>query len=479
MSDPIKHIVVLMMENRSFDHCFFALNGGQPNSNVDAENNSIPQQAIASDKLKQDPKHEHPNVMLQIGRGRNNGFAFDYSLHYLQHSGVWNQAMAYFPANHLYALHALAGEFMVCDRWFSSLPGPTWPNRFFIHSGTSKGDVQMRTANPTSYFRYDQTTIYDLLNARNISWNIYYGDVPQSLLLTGQRSSSNRSRYKKMQAFYSDVVNAQLPQYSFIEPRYSHHPLGEPQNDDHPPSNVLHGQRLIANIFNALRNKPEVWDSTLFVLLYDEHGGFYDSVPPPSAVSPDGLSEIFSYDFPDQTPGTTPPNSHPGQSKINGDDNSYNFKFDSLGIRVPALLISPWVQQGVDHTVFDHTSVLRYLIDKWGLNGNALGNRVSKANSIGGVITNARRDSTIASISIPLAATPGAPAEPSLNRNQVGLITLSRYLGMNLVGGQPPPLPMGAFDATPAEEWEEACERVDAFIAGQGPQPQPQQGEGQ
>src|SRR5439155_14855983 len=122
-----------------------------------------------------------------------------------------------------------------------------------------------------------------------------------------------------------------FPAYSFIEPCY----FGRWQNDDHPPVDVYRGERLIASVYNAMRANQELWDKSMLIVLYDEHGGFYDHVEPPSAVAPDSHREEFA--------------------------------FDRLGLRVPVVIASPWVKRGVCHTAFDHTSILKYLIEKWKL----------------------------------------------------------------------------------------------------------------
>ena len=141
----------------------------------------------------------------------------------------------------------------------------------------------------------------------------------------------------------------EFPQFSLIEPKY----FGNDQNEDQPPHNVMKGEKLIADTYNALRSNPALWESTLLVVVFDEHGGFYDHVSPPSAVPPSPAKP------------------------------SDEWAFDRLGVRVPAILVSPWVKRGVNHTEFDHTSLLKYLIDKWGLGAaNCLGQRTAAANSI-------------------------------------------------------------------------------------------------
>src|SRR5262249_49794071 len=158
----------------------------------------------------------------------------------------------------------------VCDAWHSSVPGPTWTNRFFIHSGTSLGRVKM----PEGIFHtnlhwYDQDTLYDRLNDRGRPWRIYAGDFPQSLLLTHQLSPVNAARYRKLYLFRKDAAGPpeRFPAFSFIEPHY----FSEDEDDDHPPSDLLPGERLIADVYNALRANLPLWNSSLLLVLFDEH----------------------------------------------------------------------------------------------------------------------------------------------------------------------------------------------------------------
>ncbi len=183
--------------------------------------------------------------------------------------------MGIYPRGFLPVLHTLAENFAICDHWYSSLPGPTWPNRFFIHSGTGNGHVKM----PNGVFDknwhvYDQTTVYDRLCELHISWKIYHHGMPQSLVMLHQLEHA--LHYHDMQRFFQDAAGpaGDFPQYSFIEPAYS----GAEQNDQHPPSDIMQGEFLLAKVYNALRANGELWNSTLFVFLYDEHGGFFDHV---------------------------------------------------------------------------------------------------------------------------------------------------------------------------------------------------------
>jgi phospholipase C len=198
MSGPIQHVIVLMLENNSFDRMlgcmkevYPTLEGVEP----DAEPSTDPdfpdssrlfgQLPVATNSVAQDPGHELDDALRQIHAGCS-GFVADFVQHCpTAPESERYQIMAYFKKGELPVLHTLAEHFLICDHWFSSVPGPTWPNRFFVHSGTSHGHVDM----PNGFFHpgihlYDQPTVYERLSEKSISWKIYFGDVPQSLVLT-------------------------------------------------------------------------------------------------------------------------------------------------------------------------------------------------------------------------------------------------------------------------------------------------------
>ena len=191
---------------------------------------------------------------------------------------------------------------------------------------------------------YPQRTIYQELSANGRGWRVYYGDISQTLALAAQWPLA--LHYYPFIYFADDAKKGDLPEYVFIEPHY----FGKDQNDQHPPSDVRRGDKLIADVYEALRSNPALFAETLLVVVYDEHGGFYDHVEPPAAVRPDE------------------------RTARNG------FAFDRLGPRVPAILISPWLDQGVSHAILDHTSILRLAADLWpGV--EPLGDRAKAANS--------------------------------------------------------------------------------------------------
>ncbi len=417
-SDPIKHVVVLMFENHSFDQMLGSLQGeiegldgvdpSRPGFNLDDNGNRYEQRPTHSPFVSPDPIHETVNVLRQLD-GDNGGFVRDYAHAYgISSPDKLQQIMNVFAPNVLPALHELARHFTVCDRWFSSVPGPTWANRFFVLSGTSLGRVRMPAGAFDSFrhpelFDNDQDTIFDRLNEAGVPWRIYHGDIPQSLIMNHLRTPQNAIRYSLMDDFEGDteVDEADFPAYCFIEPSY----YWPGQNDDHPPHTTMDAQRLLARVYSSLRSNKSLWESTLLVVLYDEHGGFYDHSIPPGAVPPDGMT-----------------------------DPETGFRFDRLGVRVPALLISPWVEKRVVSDVFDHTSLLRYLLDKWGL--RKLTDRVEHARSFASFIgtSSVPRDDTPPFLRIPmttLSASPGMQTTPggeSLNPQQEALIAFSQYL---------------------------------------------------
>lgn len=283
MTDPIEHVVVLMFENNSFDRmlgCMRAvyptLEGVDPNKiriNPDYPDTThvFPQLKDAAYSISTDPDHELDDVLQQLDGGCM-GFVTDFAQHNPKAPAFDRyQIMAYFTLGTLPVLHTLARSFLVCDHWFSSVPGPTWPNRFFVHSGTSLGHVDM----PNGFFQpaihlYDQPTVYGRLSERGVAWKIYYGDVPQSLILVEQLK--HPTNYQLMGDFFQDAAGPaeNFPPYSFIEPYY----FGAKQADQHPPTDVRHGEAFLAQVYNAIRANEDLWRSTLLVVLYDEHGGF-------------------------------------------------------------------------------------------------------------------------------------------------------------------------------------------------------------
>ena len=409
-TDPFEHVVLLMLENRSFDHMLGALqpvvtgldgvpSGGTPRTNPDVGGAQVAQLPVAAAVVDPDPKHETPNVIDQLDDG-NGRFVKDYERAYPGLSAAQKQAvMAYQRLDAVGPLHALGRAFAVCDRWFCSVPGPTWTNRLFAMSGTSLGRVKM----PEGIFHpnlhhYAQPSVFRRIEQAGGSVRIYFGDFPLALLLADRRRPLAALKFRRLPAFFADAAGnaSDFPDFAFIEPRY----LLDP-NDDHPPHDVGAGERLIGEVYAAIRANRALWESTLLVVAYDEHGGFYDHVVPPAATSPDR--------------------------------NHQEYTFDRLGIRVPVLLISPWIEPQVIHTVADHTALLRSLQVRWGL--GAMGQRVAQAADIlaGVRLTAAPRQDVPRLARPPAARRATRPPRRSmapvrLNDHQRAIVAFSAYL---------------------------------------------------
>jgi len=355
--NTIKHIVVLMLENRSFDHMLGwpGIEGTTvPIDPGDPTVGSAPAfrlTAPASYRTEPDPGHEFEDVTLQLFGRRdppqgasptNDGFVLSYSQR-LDGRGqpvgpsVGKRILGCLPPEDLPVLRALAEEFVLCDHWFASVPGPTWPNREFVHAGTSMGRVTNPSALEMIWGFTGERTIYENLMEAGKTWKIYYHDFPQAFWFRGLVEYKD-TNFGYFDEFEVDVQSGLLPNYSFIEPRYFPTNL-EGANDQHPPHDVRRGEELIASIYDALRRNPDVWRQSLFIVTWDEHGGFYDREAPPEAVAPDER--------------------RPPQG---------SFSFDRLGVRVPAVVASPWVGAGViDSQTYDHTSIPAFLKKQFGL----------------------------------------------------------------------------------------------------------------
>jgi phospholipase C len=413
--DPFRHVVVLMLENRSFDHVLGALraeipglegvDASSPHSNLGPDGKPYPQQPGASAVVDPDPKHESANVLNQLDDA-NGRFVKDYARSYpATGPGQWQEVMAYHAAGTLPSLHALARAFVVCDHWFCSVPGPTWTNRLFAMSGTSQGRVEM----PSGIFhanlhRYDQPSLFRRVEQAGRRCAIYVGDFPLALLLADRRSLAGARSFRSFSSFAKDCANeAAFPDLAWIEPSY----LGDDANDDHPPHDVMRGQALVASAYESIRANDSLFRSTLLVVVYDEHGGFYDHISPGPAVPPDARHEEYA--------------------------------FDRFGLRVPVVLVSPWLAHGVVKTELDHTALLRGLQVRWQL--GKLGNRVDRAPDLFGelgLLASPRRD--VPSLAAPrtramrAAAPRTAVARPRLTANEEAIVAFSAWLDTQTPG---------------------------------------------
>ncbi|CAK9329325.1 unnamed protein product [Citrullus colocynthis] len=358
-ANPIKTIVILVQENRSFDHMLGwmktlnpQIDGvtdqtqfSNPISTSDPNSPSLPF-GNASAFVDPDPGHSIQDIYEQI-------FAQPWSedLHPLPQptmqgfaqnaeriqKGMSATVMNGFKPEAVPVFKELIAEFGVCDRWFASVPASTQPNRLFVHSATSFG----LTNNDTKQLieGLPQKTIFESLEEEGFSFGIYYQYLPATLFYRNLRKLKYIKNFHVFDMdFKRDCREGKLPNYVVIEQRYFDL-ASLPGNDDHPSHDVSEGQKFIKDVYEALRSSPQ-WNEILFVITYDEHGGFFDHVPPPSAGVPN----------PDARLGPPP----------------YNFKFDRLGVRVPTIFISPWIEPGtVVHrpsgpdptSEFEHSSI--------------------------------------------------------------------------------------------------------------------------
>jgi len=348
--DQLQHIVVLMMENRSFDHMLGSLPGiggiddAGAYTNPDTNGNPVKPQPLAEfqAQLQPDPDHHFPAVDLQIFGGDTSpnrkpnmqGFVKSY-FHQQGDVGHSQKILYYFPKEKLPVLTTLAQEFAVFNRWFASIPGPTICNRAFSHYGTSFGRVDLNPLYPPETIKSIYTRLINA-NPKHTA-KVYYYDTTSSTMEVANLLQNQPELFGTYGQFLDDCKKGNLPEYSFIEPNYSDHQGDsgeEVANDQHPDHHVQQGEVFIATIYQAIKNNPKLWQNTALLITYDEHGGIFDHVPPPSCVK-----DIFTADG--NATGTGVP-----------------FQFDRLGVRVPSVLVSPWIPKGtIVNRVFDHASI--------------------------------------------------------------------------------------------------------------------------
>jgi phospholipase C len=407
--DKIKHIVVLMLENRSFDNMLGWLCDPKnpppfqpPLSNFEGVCGNLSNPSVAgplvpvgkgTDPTAPDPDPGEPyeDVYAQVYGQKDvlklcevppdpttpanmQGFLYNYTVHTQGSNVNPNIIMNCFTSATVPVLWNLAYQYAVCDHWFASIPTQTLCNRSYLHAGTSSGYVDNQGGDGI-FFVNDTPTIFNVMEEAGRSWRIYCASwVVTSLALLTQSKlwdDALSDHFSHLHEFLDAAAKpGGLPEYSFIEPIYIDSLLWGAENDMHPeawdynfdgPSNVEQGEKLLYTVYDAVRKSPD-WDSTMLIVLFDEHGGCYDHVTPPTskncafAISPDGI---------------VIPQTQSGGS---------GFKFDRLGVRVPSIIVSPYTEaRTVVNTVFDHTSVLSTLVNRFGLPQGRLGLRQVQA----------------------------------------------------------------------------------------------------
>jgi phospholipase C len=336
----IDTFVVVMLENRSFDHLLggLKLDAGYAaaaaidgvtgaESNPDRDGAPVMARKMTGNGTL-NPRHDWGSSRLAFNGGRNDGFVR------VNAGSNQAEAMGYFARDQLPFFHALASEFTVCDRWFSSVMGPTWPNRFYLHAGTAAGrktNVPMGLSPPP--------TIWQRLADR--CWtgkNYHSGAIPwYSVAFPANSFSGNDAMIPEpMDHFYRDAAAGQLPNFALIDPDFE-------LNDGHPPHDLALCEAFVASIYRALAGGPQ-WARALLVITFDEHGGFFDHVPPPAAADPDA-------------------------------------DFRQLGFRVPTIVAGPRVRRGaVVSTTFEHVSIPATLAARFGI--DSLGRRMDASHDL-------------------------------------------------------------------------------------------------
>ncbi len=469
---PIDHVVLLCMENRSFDHMLGYLDHPDPEfaglrhggfSNTGADGAAVPASPHAKTVLPSGPDHAHDSVMLQIaltGLGRwrkatNLGFVSSYERmasglarpsyagplgwvrNHLPHrkrvpgaTGRGPLVMLCHDPAQVPVLSTLALEFAVCDHWFCSVPGETWPNRNYLHAATSDGETNIAPR------FYSDDTIFDRIGDAGRTWRIYHDGMPQVWAFNKLWDTAERhANWFPMQRFYDHVRAGDLPTYTFIEP--NHKPPvyrlnqveamdGEPgrSNSQHPDNNLVdddvydafvprtetdfeRGERLIAAIYEALRANPALFERTALVITYDEHGGFYDHLGATERVVPPGdkvslLGRVTNRLMRQR---------------------SQRFGFDRLGVRVPTVIVSPLIAKGtLESRVLEHSSVPATLRAMFAPRTPALTRRDARANTFHHLFEGRTARSDLPDLSAYVApagarrpqATPGGSPEPNV-----------------------------------------------------------------
>ncbi len=429
----VEHVVLLMLENRSFDHMLgflYASEGnvspsGQPyegltgtESNPDSSGNPVTVFQIASSTPSAyfmpgaDPGEGYKATNNQLYESENapatgqaaacQGFVKDYAytLGWETTEGwsilpgtVESDIMGMFTPQALPVLSALARGYAVCDHWFSSVPTETLPNRAFVCAGTSQGHMDDATKTFTC------PSIFGSLDASGLGWAVYgYNAQPLTRNTFTDISRADATHFGLFTDFQGAAAAGTLPAFTFLEPSWA-----STGNSQHPNYDVALGEQLIHDVYEAVRSGPG-WPQTLLVITYDEHGGCYDHVPPPW--------------------GATPPDANVGE---------YGFTFNRFGVRVPTVLISPLIAPGTVYRVpagsvpLDHTSVLKTIEQRWNL--KPLTARDAAAPGFGDVLTLTapRTDDVLAGVVVPASGSAGPSAGQLSHLEAVREDLVSRY----------------------------------------------------
>ena len=397
---PIKHILVLMQENRSFDHYFSRLpEHGQtdvevpPASFTNPDTMGNPVAPFHDDKYCfVDTNHEWSGVYQQYDSGKMDGFILsnqDNSApppHPASDATSGVRAMAYYDDTDIPFYYWLANEFSIADHYHCALLGPTWPNRMYIYAASSRGatdnnliefgdrvgpcagdadcggvagacfnggckgscKVDADCGRDAQEGACDlgnggvcaavQRTLFDYMEQRHLDWKVYASGTPGFAITVGAWFAYRADHQRTIDDYFADAAAGKLPDVAFVDPHLGAEAYD--QDDEHPPATPQGGQKFVAKVIDALTKSPE-WSSSALFITYDEHGGLWDHVPPPPACPPGDKEPILK------------PTDPPGG-------------FDRYGIRVPMMVVSPFAKKHfVAHHVYDHTSIVRFIEDRF------------------------------------------------------------------------------------------------------------------
>jgi phospholipase C len=383
---PLDHIIVVMMENHSFDNLLgdlgrtrtdvdalhFDGSGAPTNSNPGADGTpgNVAAFPFANTAQTKNVTQSWAATHEQIDGGAMDGF--------VRSSKGAREPMGYYTPEVLPFAYSLASQFTIGDRWFSSMPGPTYPNRRFLLAGTAYGATV--TALETLFDPPPpHGTIFDVLSAHHINWCDYFSDLPMTSVIPSI-ILKHADRHAPIAKFFQDCQAGTLPAVSFVDPRIGivsdiGAPLkslpgivqdalrvlgadfegAAPAETEEDPQDMYWGEAWAASLIQAVLDSA-TWQRTLLIYIYDEHGGYYDHVPPPAAIEPDAI----------------PPKLQPGDPLG---------AYTMYGPRVPAIVVSPYsAAGGVTSVIHDHTSVLATIEAKWNL--PALTDRDANANTV-------------------------------------------------------------------------------------------------
>jgi phospholipase C len=445
----IEHLVVLMLENRSFDHmlgflysdrgntspcgaAFEGLTGHEANPAADGSTAQVfpiqPSTSNAYFMPGADPGEGYQATNSQLfsittppspPTANNQGFVrnYAYTLQWEEREHwpivpgtVARDIMGVFAPPALPVLSGLARGFAVCDQWFASVPTETMPNRAFVAAGTSQGSMDDKAK------KFSVPSIFGALDQHGVGWSVFgYDAQPLTRLNFPDTLAAADTHFGLFADFLQAASGGHLPAYTFLEPSWE-----STGNSQHPNYDVALGEQLIHDVYRALRDGPG-WNQTLLIVTYDEHGGCYDHVPPPM--------------------GAVPPDTSTGE---------FGFDFRRFGVRVPTVLVSPWIDSGsvfrvpAGSTPLDHTSILKTVEQRWEL--PALTARDAAAPDVRAALSRSspRTDDPLAGVTVPHSTGTNPAANVPSHLQQVEAALVAQLPVSGAIDERPPVLQTSA-----------------------------------